>query len=200
MATEDLAVAASTDDADVLEDDTQYADSGITVRCVSHTSAGGRRHVGLRFVTGGVGLDQGDTVVQADLVVVPTGNNDANLTIDCEAHDDGPTFSEGNDPKDRTLIGLSGVSWIEDDMSNPFPQTQDITGPVQDVVDRGGWAAGNAIVVLLTPNSDVNKALYLRSYDNGSVEPELNITYTPAASGLGIPIVAHHYRQQQGVN
>ncbi len=177
MATENLSIAASTDDACIIESDTGFDDTGIIVRIDSGTADGTRKRGGFRFVTSGTGLKQGDIVTQALLVMKFLANKNANCDVDCEAHDDGPTFSAGNTPLDRTLIGLNAVAWVEDATADP--SALNITAPVQDVVDRPGW--GTSIVVICVPRQDVTKNLWPYAFDNGSNEAELHITYTPVS-------------------
>ncbi len=177
MATENLSIAASTDDACIVENDTGYDDSAAIVRIDSGTAIGTRKRTGLRFVTSGSGLQQGDIVTSALLVMKFLVNDDANCDVDCEAHDDAPTFSAGNTPLDRTPIGSNPVAWVEDATADP--SALNITAPVQDVVDRPGW--GTSIVVLCIPRQDVTKLLWPFAYDNGSNEAELHITYTPVS-------------------
>ena len=194
MATENLSIAASADDAYIDEDDSDYDDSAAICRIDSNVAIGVRKRAGFRFVASGGGIQQGDALSSASLVMKFLVNDDANCDVDCEAHDDAPTFSALNTPLDRTPIGSNPVAWVEDGTADP--SALDITAPVQDVVDRPGW--GTAIVVLGIPRQDVTKSLWPYAYDNGSNEAELHLTYTPG--GASIPIVAHHHRQQQGVN
>ena len=189
MATENLSIVASTDDAHIDEDDSDYTDAQTIVRIDSSTAIGSRRRGGFRFVASGSGLQQGDIVTQALLVMKFLVNDDANCDVDCEAHDDGPTFSAGNTPLDRTLIGLNAVAWVEDATADP--SALNITAPAQDVVDRPGW--GTALVVICVPRQDVTKNLWPFSFDNGSNEAELHITYTP----VRIPAAMRTYRNRR---
>ena len=114
-----------------------------------------------------------------------TGTN-GSITINCEDADDASTFTTGsNNISGRTLTTASSswsneVAWL---LNQPY-DTPDFSQAVQEVVDRGGWASGNAMAIVLTVNSSTagHRSAYSRNGSSGWA-PELRITYTEALPG-----------------
>ena len=108
--------------------------------------------VGMRFTN--VIVPSGATITNAyiEFTVDETDSGTANFTIYGEDANDPPNFSSSDDDiSDRTQTSAS-VSW------NNVPnwtsvgathQTPDISSIIQEIVDRGGWSSGNAMVIMI---------------------------------------------------
>lgn len=140
-------VGASTDDASVEGLFNNYDDNNITYNvCIAADPKG---HFGYRFTN--VIIPQGATITSATMDVFgnKAGGGIADIDIYGDDQDDSPTFSSGDNPKDRTPT----TATINIDLANIFPTPQwftgyDITAIIQEIVDRGSWSSGNALSIL----------------------------------------------------
>lgn len=171
-----LQVAAGDDDAYEASNETGFDGTATSVRGHSDTSASGRYFGGFRFTN--VTIPPGAIVSAAVLTVVPTGADDnANILIKAEDVDNAVSFVTNADVTSRARTTAS-VDWAEDnvpvDGSSP-----DIAAVIQEVIDRAGWASGNALVVFLDGKSNINKKLSLASFEHATLNSvKLDITYT----------------------
>ena len=196
MATLTLTVAASADDA--LINDLGYIDSDTTMVVGGvGTSPGANFGQGWRFLN--VTLTSADTVTSAKLQLRKSGTawsaQDNRWT--CIAEDNTATFSSGSPPGSRaivtTIIGETPNVDEVDGTYYDFPKSgadqTSLGAAIQEVIDRAGWASGNALAIV--NNSDQDASAYQDfgrktyfSYDNGAgYEPTLVITYTAGAGG-----------------
>lgn len=75
----------------------------------------------------------------------------------------------------------------------------DFSASIQEIVDRGGWSSGNALVVDWSNDGSPTSANNLRraySYNGSSTyAPKLDIDYTAGGGGgAAIPICMYHYK------
>lgn len=144
-------------------------------------------YVGLRFqnVTLPAGATVNAAIIRFTAEENDSGSISGSLIIYCEDEDDAATFSSSsNNISGRTTTTASTswgnpTSWIK----NQTYDTPDFSQAVQEVVDRGGWASGQAMAIII----DVNGTTGDRdawSY-NGSPggAAELRVTYTEALPG-----------------
>lgn len=163
-------VSSNTDDADEDSGGTVYVTDGI-----SYMSG----HVGFRFQN--VTIPTGATIASATLEFFANGAGTASFSVDLTAQDaDSPsTFTtSSNNISSRTRTSAQTL-WSTGSVS--YSEGQSIVSPnfastIQEVIDRGGWASGNALVVITTPNSG-DKGIHKRS-GNVSFAPRLHVTYT----------------------
>lgn len=135
--------------------------------------------IGLRFVN--VTIAAGARIKTAKLVfksrasMFSTGGV---AEIYCEDTDDASTFtSTDNDISNRTTTSAS-VTWTNSKVwvNGGFYNSEDFAEVLQEVVDRGGWASGNDVAVLIS-----NTTEGIRRIDN---HVYLVVTYViPAAGG-----------------
>lgn len=184
-----LQVNASANDA--------YQDSGGTADITATSANVGTgtaasspdRAVGLRFTN--VTIPQGATINSATL----TQKKDSTewslveFTWRGQAADNAAAFSNGEDLTARSLTTAS-VSCSEntnhtDATFYSLPAGADLKTIVQEIVDRAGWASGNALVMLAigdSANSFASDAYW--QYDNAAADAaKLDIDYT-ASSGV----------------
>jgi len=146
---------------------------------------------GLRFT--GVTVPNGATITTAYLTLrarfdaMPTEGT----TILGEDADDPITFSTFGDYDFRVrttaYVSWSPAAWVADTDYN----SSDLSAVVQEIVNRPGWASGNALALFLVPEGNQN--IWAYSYDSSpSYAPKLHIEYvvpsaTPTATDTPLP-------------
>jgi hypothetical protein len=135
-----------------------------------------------------VAIPSGATITAAILRMVSTGNLSGtvcNLNVYLEDADDPSQHASGADVIGRSLT--SAVAWdaVAAGTTGGTFDTPDLSSILQDVIDRPGWATGQAIVVHIVDNgSDYAAWRQGASLENTThAEPELRVSYelgTPA--------------------
>jgi hypothetical protein len=172
----DVSVAASSDDA-------REAAGTVVLTGTSLLLSNGPL-AGFRF--DGVAVPQGATIVSASIQFTAgnTTTGDHNITVQAEDADDPGTFTtDASNISGRTLTTAS-VSWTQTGgvwtagNRTALQKTNDLATVVQEIVDRVGWATGQAMVfVLARASGTVNRSL--RAYDNDPGDAAtLAIVYT----------------------
>lgn len=123
------------------------------------------------------------------------------LTIEGEAEDDAPRFTATNfNISDRARTAASVTwnpsPWATTEQAGIAQQTPDLTTIMQEIVDRPGWARGNAMVFIVTSDTTQQAHRVAYSYNgNPAKAPVLHLTYKleapditvqPASSDLDI--------------
>ncbi|MDX1301628.1 metallophosphoesterase family protein [Photobacterium sp.] len=151
VATLDVRVAASTDDAEELTSGRIRLTSGD----LDLVYDGSDQTIGLRFSA--VTIPQGASIERAyvQLQTDETSSDTTLLTIEAENTDDAATFtlSNGNvSTRQRTTNTLSWFppAWTTVGEVGPDQQTPDIAPIIQEIVDRPGWSSGNALAIIIS--------------------------------------------------
>ena len=110
--------------------------------------------VGLRFP--GLGVPAGAVVTKAyiQFVADESQSEATTLTVRAQAADDAQTFTTAgfdvsSRPRTGASVSWSPGSWTAGD-AGTAQRSPDLSGLVQEVVDRSGWAAGNALAFVVT--------------------------------------------------
>ncbi|WP_424365947.1 hypothetical protein, partial [Maribacter sp.] len=152
------------------------------------TSDGGTNQlVGLRFRN--INVPQGATIVSADIqfTVDETDSGSTSVVIRGQDANDPGNFSNSDDDiSDRTLTSASVAwnnipAWNSVGQSGVDQQTPNLGTIVQEIVNRGGWSSGNAMVFVITGSGERTA----ESHDGSSSRaPVLTIVYStgPAIS------------------
>ena len=186
-----LTVAAGSDDARERNDGTNFNGTATTVDVTSDPTAGSRWNGGFLF----------DPIAIPNAATIDTATwDDMHGDWGMEDADDPANFVTTADVTTRVgSITTALVAWVADAIGTGFnAMPGDFKAPVQEIVDRAGWASGQAMTVLGRGNSDAAKIARLTTVEGGQ-PAKLDITYSVAA-GLSIPIAMHHYKQMMGVN
>ena len=145
-------------------------------------SSRGDQIVGIRFQN--VQVPQGYTITNAyiEFSADETNNIDpSNLTIYGHDIDDAPYFSSSRyDISSRTTTSAS-VSWSPEAWTTVHEryQSPDISSIVQEIVNRGGWSAGNKMVFIIKSTGSGRRVA--ESYNGYSSQaPLLHIEFTAA--------------------
>jgi hypothetical protein len=138
-------------------------------------------HVGLRFAD--VTVPTGATITGASIQfrTDEVGSSPVTLTIAGHAADQPSTFTSARfnvsgRPRTAASVSWSPPPWTTVNQVGPDQRTPELTAIVQELVNRPGWASGNAMVFVVT-----GAATGTRVADSfeGGYPPALTITYTP---------------------
>ena len=145
---------------DNSEDDAEESNSGSmslssTDLEIVYESGQSAQKVGLRFDN--IDIPQGATIVNATIQfqVDENDSEQTDLTIQGEATDDALAFTFESDNISERLLTNSAVAWAPAPWSTvgeagPDQQTTNIASLIQEIVNRPGWEAGNALAVIIT--------------------------------------------------
>ncbi len=150
----------------------------------------GSDYIAVRFDE--VTLPQGATIVSARIEFTAKNNWSSvvtDLAIRAEASDDAP-FLDVTNPYNisNRAVTAASAAWTPPDWVAGFRySTSDLTAVVQEVVDRSGWASGNAMLFRFDGTGFPTTATGHReaqSRESGAaVGPTLHITYIDQAAG-----------------
>jgi hypothetical protein len=135
--------------------------------------------VGLRFPA--VNVPAGATIVRAWVQFSTDEVKSAatNLTIAAQAADNAATFTSAtrnvsSRPRTTATVAWAPAAWSAVGARGAAQQTPDLAVPLQSVVSRAGWAAGNAVVLVIT-GTGVRTAV---AYDGSATNaPVLHVEY-----------------------
>lgn len=191
MPTINKTIVAGTDDASESIDQNTYVDGSSPAIVRSNTDSGIRRAAGFRFTS--VAIPPGATISSAVLSLASTTASVANMNADVYCHDvdNAPTFDGTDGPARRFNSGAittATVSWVGDNLGTSYVSPADVAALVQEVVNRAGWASGNAIALLVVGKNATDKRFSAHAFEGGSsLYAKLDITYTTGGGPKFIP-------------
>jgi hypothetical protein len=166
-------VSQSSDDA--------YESSGtvtLTDATISPTSG---KYAGWRWqnvlLAGGVDVTQATLYLYFSSVSSPANT----FSVDCQASTSAATFTTAsNNISGRSLTGVTGGAAVGGAGTgwNNFP---DLQGAVQAVVNQGGWASGDPIVVQFVGNTGLT-GITIEMFDGNSVQAAILAVFTVTAA------------------
>jgi hypothetical protein len=195
--TVDVRVTASDDDAEekVVGGGMSRGSSDLELGHEGVASPETLQIIGVRFT--GVDVPAGATITKAYVQFsVDDKDNDyhtppVSLLVGGELSPDPVDFSDSGNP---TISGRPATTasvvwdvpqWGRNQGSGPAERTSDISRVIQEIIDQDGWAAGNAMVIILKDNPD-NPSQGTREAESFSGDaafaPVLHIEYTPATA------------------
>lgn len=160
-------------------DDGYEGGEGISTGTVSAgMSAGITKYAFLRFLN--VTVPQGATIDLATLTLNIVDVSSPDTTLYGVDADNAAAFADpGNLPSAATWTTASA----DPDPAGTGTKVVTITTIVQEIVDRGGWASGNAMAFVAAGNSGFFSGWEAEDYEAaGTAEATLDITYTAGAS------------------
>ncbi|MCH7883481.1 hypothetical protein IIA95_03660 [Patescibacteria group bacterium] len=160
----------------------------------------GRKDVGpgnLRVQNGGfrftnVTVSRGATINSAIWQGFQTGDlkGTPTLVVQAEAVDNAATFTGTCADFDNRATTTASVNWTPGTGLNQFHSSSDLKTIIQEIVDRPGWASGNALVIFIQWNGTDSEGNY-RTWEtlegNPTNVPKLDITFTPPGVTGGGP-------------
>lgn len=176
-------VGAGADDAWEKDDGTGFDGIGDDLSCSASSNASLRRNTGLRFdnvtVPNGATINDPTTL---SIWCLNTFTDDIDADILCEDVDDAANFVDTADVTSRARTGVGGT-WVADSLGIGKATSPTFHSAMQTVVNRGGWASGQAMVVFLDGLDSVSETTTLDSYEGNTMEAaEIDIDYTEAAT------------------
>lgn len=181
--TVNLQVGASADDAFEADDGTGFITTGSVSRNDSDSSAGLRYNGGYRFTS--VAIGQADTIDAATMQVWPISADDPNCDMYGNDVDDAANFNFEADVTDRVLTTANEIWSAANIGTGAFKTSPEMKAVIQEIINRGSWASGNALVTMFRGREDINRDFYVRGHDTNSAQaPKLDIDFT-AAGGAG---------------
>ena len=174
-------VIAGADDVSQSVGKAPVSETDLRVRSYPDDKPGKRTSVGLRFQ--GVDVPRGATIVASYISIYPmTENaNDINCVLYIQDTGNAADFIDNPHIIDETYrprISYS-KSWIEDDLNiDTYVNSPSLNAPLQKLFNKVNWSAGNALVVLMIANVDVEK--YVRFWHSEKwldLPPILHIEY-----------------------
>ena len=179
MTTINKQVSLDTDDG-TETDDTSIELTGTTIRCgmIGGTEAW---DTGLRWQA--VNIPNAESLTLATLSLYLTTDNGAvSANIRGIDEDNTVTWSSGNRPSQRTkttaTITANEANWGNWGVGNWV--TIDVTSVIQEIIDRAGWSANNALALVIENTGGGTNYMAVRAYDYaGNLHgAKLDITYT----------------------
>jgi hypothetical protein len=177
-------VAAGSDDAEeaasgstsLASSDLELVTDGTTVQTV-----------GMRFA--GIAVPPGAKVTSAylQLVADESQSEATSLSIRAQAADNAATFTSSSfnvsaRPRTGAAVPWAPAPWTAGE-AGPNQRSPDLSPLVQEVVDRAGWASGNAMAIIVTGTGHRTAV----AYDGSAAKaPVLHVEFLPA-SGANLP-------------
>ena len=181
----DRRIAMASDDQEETETGTISPNTGDLEMVMGPTA----QTIGLRFAD--VALPPGATVTSAHIQFEADEiqGDPTYLVFQGQAADDPGTFTLVNfdissRPRTASWVAWSPAPWAEVGLQGPDQRTPDLSALVQEIIDRPGWASGNAMAFVIRGNGHRTA----RSFEGDStgtallhVEAFMNVT------GVGDP-------------
>ena len=170
----DFVLASGSDDAEEASGGSVYLSSSD----LELVDDGGLQTVGLRFA--GIAVPKGATVTNAyvQFTVDEATTGAASLTIAGQATDNALTFttaSKNISSRARTVTATAWnpASWLTVGAAGGDQRTPNLSGIVQEIVNRNGWTEGNALSFIVSGSGKRTAEAF-----EGTAKPVLRIEYT----------------------
>lgn len=181
MTTLALQVAAGSDDAREIGDGTVQLSDASQISLSAATYWAGMRWTG-------VTVAQAATISSASLEIYTINStNDVagGAVVYGQAADNAATFAASTNNITGRSRTTASATW-SGDLGGSGWKSLDVTGIVQEIINRSGWASGNALALLIDSVSGTD--LRWRSYEyDTTLAAKLTINYT---TGSGQPTAA----------
>jgi hypothetical protein len=174
-ATVEVRIAVGTDDTEESATGSHSASSSD----LELVNDGTNQLVGLRFAS--LAVPKGAVVTRAyvQFAADEAQSEATSLTIHGQAADNAATFSTATKPSTRTRTSASATwsppPWTTAGQAGTDQRTSDLAMPVQEILNRPGWASGNALVLIITGTGHRTAASFEGS---ATAAPLLHVEYT----------------------
>jgi len=162
------------------ENDAEESSLGaILLNGVTLDIGGGYRKIGMRFTN--ITIPKNAPITRAYIEFTTKSQDSATTTfkIEGQASDNAGSFADSGFNISVRPTYTTDVDWLVNYpwlTENEVHQTADITAIVQKIVDRSGWASGNAMVFILSNDDTVYRKAYTYDSDPNKA-PKLHIEY-----------------------
>jgi hypothetical protein len=197
----DVRVSQATDDAEENIHTSQFWANSSDLELTYDPSPGGEQVVGIRF--SGMQIPNSAAITDAYIQFVcdETTEEATQLFIHAEAHDNPSLFSENNLISTRNTTTAS-VEW------NPQPwlvvgeasekqRTADLSGVVQELVNREGWRPGNAMAFIV---SGTGSRVAIAYDGDPNAAPLLHIEYQTHDEEPVVPVAIAEISENPTIN
>jgi hypothetical protein len=160
MASGTFSVTAGVDDGYSKHDGSSFGNSGNSGFFGDIASVSWRAFFRVDNVT----VPTESTITSAILRIrcsTTTSSTTVNVLVHCEAADDPATPSDGTDLIGRSLTTGTAWSAVESMTGGSYYDSPDILDEVQEVIDRGGWSSGQALIIHVLDNGSSSSAYRL---------------------------------------
>jgi PKD repeat protein len=178
-ATVEARIAASTDDCEEQSNGSEYMNSS-DLELIQDSS---NQIVGMRWT--GLAIPQGATITAAwiQFSSKETWSVATNLTLQAQAIDNAATFTTSTNNVSSRAVTAASTAWVpaawNSGETGANERSPDLSGTVQEVVSRPGWASGNALAIIVRGSG--HRTAW--SYDgNKSLAPLLHVEYSSSGS------------------
>lgn len=169
------------------EDDGYHLSTSILYNARDYVEIGNRANFAtqggyIRFP--GVAIPPGVNILSAKARFRAYSNQSAAVSVRIKAvnedNPDAPSSASGINSAAKTTayVEWSPEAWTQDE----WYETPDIATVIQEIVDRPGWASGNAMILYLGNNATTFpncRDFYTYEVSGGIYRPELIVEYTP---------------------
>lgn len=141
-------VAAGADDAQEDNDGTDFNGTGAQLFNQSSSNPASERSTAIRFQN--IQIPKNALILAATVTVdvVPSiGDDEPEFRIHCHDVDNSPDFVTSADVASRTLTSAF-THWSGTNIGSGLKTSPDFKAAVQEVINRAGWVAGNALTVI----------------------------------------------------
>lgn len=147
-------IATGLDDVEERQSDGYIYTNSSDIELVNDGTTPGNQHIGLRFT--GISIPKGTTITNAYIQFTCDEKTTATtaLSINGEAADNAPQFSTAaynvtNRLKTTSMVSWNPSAWNTVGQSSTTQRTPNLKTIVQEIVNRSGWNAGNAIAFII---------------------------------------------------
>lgn len=169
-------------------DDVRESKSSGDITRTNSTLSLGNGIIGLRYQN--ITIPNSATITNADLRfrAASSGSNTLSLTIRAQAADNPATFSSTTYNVSSRAITTSSTTWNPGSWSSGSYYLINIAPVIQEVINRPGWASGNALVIIVDYPSSSTGSRSVYSYEgSNSNNSSLTINYTPCNNPVANP-------------
>ncbi len=145
--------------------------------------AGSNYYAGLRFHQ--VNVPRGAQIIEAHLRLYAAGSGGGlpvAYVLAGEAADAAADFNSSNPLVPLRPRTQAAVDWVLSVWPTGWFESPDLSGPLQEIVDRAGWTAGNPLVLLVLSQQSNTGYLDASAWEgNAPVAAQLQVTFRPPA-------------------
>lgn len=184
MASITRTVDADADDAQEDEADANFDATTATLTSLAANSVDDI-NVGMRFTN--ITIPAGRTISSATITinVVSGASDDINTAIYLNDVDSAANFTDEADVTGRVLTTAT-VTWSETGLGIGLATSPNFAAALQEVIDRGAWASGNAIcVIFFSSGLGGNRQCTFSSSEGAGPSPALAVTFSGGAADPG---------------
>ena len=178
MTTLNLQVSASSDDA------REASGGAVSITATVMTMNSGSAWIGWRFLN--VTIPQAAVINSATFqpYVDSTASDDPDGDLYANDVDNAATFTTASNNISSRALTTAKTNWTATGVGAGFVSAPAVTAVVQEIIDRGSWASGNALAILY--DSLTGSGFSVRAYDSLSSEAgKLDIDYAGSGQPMG---------------